>query len=140
LGMGLIMQVLIVAVQNAVDHKDLGVATAGNTLFRSIGGSVGVAVMGAVFASRLDSELPNGLSRGANGSGLSLQTIAAAAPEVRAQFAHAFTASIDSVFLAAAATAAVGFALIWLLPERPLRDTVAHASKDLGHEMSDGMA
>lgn len=141
LAMGLIMQVLIVAVQNAVDHKDLGVATAGNTLFRAIGGSVGTAVLGAVFASRLADELPASLARTATGgSALTLHTIAAAAPEVRAQYAHAFSASIDAVFLAAAATAAIAFALIWLLPERPLRETVAHASQDVGHEMAEAMA
>jgi EmrB/QacA subfamily drug resistance transporter len=141
LGMGLIMQVLIVAVQNAVDHQDLGVATAGNTLFRAIGGSIGTAVLGAIFAARLTDELPPSLAPAGNGgSGLTLQTIAAAAPDVQAQYAHAFTASIDSVFLAAAVTAAVAFALIWLLPERPLRETVAHASQDVGHEMAEAMA
>ena len=140
LGMGLIMQVLIIAVQNAVDHKDLGVATAGNTLFRAIGGSIGTAVLGAIFAARLTKELPPGLAQNGGGSGLTLQTIAAAAPDVRAQYAHAFTASIDAVFLAAAVTAGVAFALIWLLPERPLRETVAHASQDVGHEMAEAMA
>ena len=141
LGMGFIMQVLIVAVQNAVDHKDLGVATAGNTLFRAIGGSVGVAVLGAVFAARLAAELPESLARNAQGgSALTLHTIAAAAPSVRAQYADAFTASIDAVFLAAAVVSLLAFALVWLLPERPLRETVAHASQDVGHEMAEAMA
>ena len=56
LGMGLVMQVLVIAVQNAVDYRDLGVATSGNTLFRSVGGSVGTAVLGAVFAAQLAGE------------------------------------------------------------------------------------
>ena len=141
LGMGMIMQVLIVAVQNAVDHKDLGVATAGNTLFRAIGGSVGTAVLGAVFASRLTESLPQELARNAEGgSALTLHTIAAAAPEVRLQYADAFSASIDAVFLAAALVSLLAFALIWLLPERPLRETVAAASEDIGHEMGEAMA
>ena len=51
------MQVLVLAVQNAVDYSDLGVATSGATLFRSIGGSVGTAVLGSIFSNRLSSEL-----------------------------------------------------------------------------------
>ena len=51
LGLGMVMQVLVLAVQNAVDYSDLGVATSGATLFRSIGGSVGTAMLGAVFPS-----------------------------------------------------------------------------------------
>ena len=141
LGTGLIMHVLSVAVQNDVDHEDLGVATAGNTLFRAIGGSVGTAVLGAIFAAHLAKQLPQmGGKATGEGSGLSLQVIASAPPEVRAQYAEAFTSSIDLVFLSAAAVSAVAFALIWLLPERPLRDTVAHASQDVGHDMAEAMA
>ena len=57
LGLGSVMQVLVLAVQNAVDYHDLGVATSGATLFRSIGGSVGTAVLGSIFCNRLSSEL-----------------------------------------------------------------------------------
>ena len=49
-GMGLIMQVLVVAVQNSVDYKELGVATSASTFFRMIGGSFGTAVFGAIYA------------------------------------------------------------------------------------------
>jgi EmrB/QacA subfamily drug resistance transporter len=52
-GLGMVMQVLVLAAQNAVEYQDLGVATAGVTLFRSIGGSLGTAVLGALFASRV---------------------------------------------------------------------------------------
>ncbi len=57
LGLGLVMQVLVLIVQNAVSYEDLGVATSGATFFRSIGASFGVAVFGTVFASRLGHEL-----------------------------------------------------------------------------------
>ncbi|HEY5395964.1 MAG TPA: MDR family MFS transporter, partial [Trebonia sp.] len=57
LGLGMVMQVLVLAVQNAVDYSDLGVATSGATLFRSIGGSLGTSVLGAIFANRLSTEL-----------------------------------------------------------------------------------
>src|SRR5204862_949850 len=57
LGLGLVMQVLVIAVQNAVDYRDLGVATSGAILFRLIGGSVGTALLGALFAARLSRHL-----------------------------------------------------------------------------------
>src|SRR4051812_47182254 len=54
LGLGMVMQVLVLAVQNAVPYEQLGVATSGATLFRSMGGSVGTAVLGAIFTNRLN--------------------------------------------------------------------------------------
>ena len=51
LGLGLVMQVLVVAVQNAVPYEELGTATSGVTFFRMIGGSFGTAVFGAIFAN-----------------------------------------------------------------------------------------
>src|SRR5439155_1634855 len=57
MGLGLVMQVLVLAVQNAVEYEDLGVATSGATLFRLVGGSFGVAVLGAIFSSRLAANL-----------------------------------------------------------------------------------
>ncbi|HJR65870.1 MAG TPA: MDR family MFS transporter [Gemmatimonadaceae bacterium] len=142
LGMGLVMQVLVIAVQNAVDYRDLGVATSGNTLFRSIGGSVGTAALGAVFAARLGAELatrPNGPDEGTLG-GLSLHALAELPPAVRAAYAQAFTASTDSIFAAAAVVGLIGFALSWLLPEPPLRETVAATSADVGQEVGGAMA
>jgi EmrB/QacA subfamily drug resistance transporter len=57
LGLGLVMQVLVLAVQNAVPYSQLGVATSGATLFRSIGGSFGASVLGAIFAAQLTHNL-----------------------------------------------------------------------------------
>src|SRR4051794_10491160 len=68
LGLGLVMQVLVLAVQNAVDYSELGVATSGATLFRSMGGAIGTAALGAVFTARLTSELAGSPAAGA-GSG-----------------------------------------------------------------------
>ena len=142
LGMGLVMQVLVIAVQNAVDYRDLGVATSGNTLFRSVGGSVGTAALGAVFAARLASELARTVPAGGaqHGPGLSLQSIARLPASARAAYGAAFTNAIDIVFLVAAVIALVGFAVIWLLPERQLRETVEAASADVGQEVGGAMA
>jgi hypothetical protein len=114
MGLGMVMQVLVIAVQNAVDYRDLGVATSGATLFRLVGGSLGTAALGAIFAARLATNQAAG-----------------------AAYAPAFTAAINSVFLTAAAICAAGFALTWLLPERPLRATVAATARDAGNETSE---
>ena len=143
LGMGLVMQVLVIAVQNAVDYRDLGVATSGNSLFRSIGGSVGTAVLGAIFASRLAAELaghPGATGGAGGGAGLSLQAMAHLPAAVRATYAEAFTSAIDTVFLVATVIAALGFVATWLLPERPLRETVSAKSADVGQEVGGAMA
>ena len=141
LGMGLVMQVLVIAVQNAVDYRDLGVATSGNSLFRSIGGSVGTAVLGAIFASRLAVELAaHPGATGGVGSGISLQAMAHLPAAARATYAQAFTSAIDTVFLVATTIAALGFVATWLLPERPLRDTVSAKSADVGQEVGGAMA
>jgi hypothetical protein len=133
-----VMQVLVIAVQNAVEYRDLGVATSGNSLFRSIGGSVGTAVLGAIFASRLAAELASHPT--AAGAGLSLQAMAQLPPAVRATYAQAFTNAIDTVFLVATVIAALGFLTTWLLPERPLRETVSATSADVGREVGGAMA
>ena len=67
LGLGFVMQVLILAVQNAVDYRDLGVATASATLFRSMGGTIGVPIFGAIFTNQLASKLAHDLPPGAAG-------------------------------------------------------------------------
>ena len=60
LGLGMVMQVLVLAVQNSVDPSMMGVATSGSTLFRQIGGSIGVALFGTIFANRVHIELARG--------------------------------------------------------------------------------
>ena len=62
-GLGLVMQVLVLAVQNAVPYEQLGVATSSATLFRSIGGSLGTSILGAIFANRLATELATSCRR-----------------------------------------------------------------------------
>lgn len=131
LGLGLVMQVLVLIVQNAVSYEDLGVATSGATFFRSIGASFGVAIFGTVFASRLGTELvaalrgvhlPPGITPGA------LQAdprgIGALPPPLRPAALHAFSTSITDVFLYAAPVALLGFVLAWFLKEDRLRASV----------------
>jgi DNA-binding MarR family transcriptional regulator len=136
LGLGLVMQVLVLAVQNAVAYEDLGVATSGATLFRSIGGSVGTAVLGSIFANRLSAELTSvlhGKVSSSVGSGASLNTAALAKlpAAIHSEYLVAFTNALSTVFIVAAAIAAFAFLLSWALEQRPLRDTVT-ASTGIG--------
>jgi DNA-binding MarR family transcriptional regulator len=130
LGLGMVMQVLVLAVQNAVDYKDLGVATSGATLFRSIGGSIGTAILGSIFSNRLGSELVKALPSGASShlTGSAGTANPAALDRLPAPIHHAyilaFTNALGTVFAVAAVVAAVGFLLSWALEQRPLRDTI----------------
>lgn len=137
-GLGMVMQVLVIAVQNAVDYKDLGVATSGATLFRLVGGSLGTAILGAIFADRLSANLaqllPAGMSAGAAAQNLSVQSLLRLPLATRVAYGEAFTRSLGALFLVATVVCAVGFVLCWLLPERPLRATVAASARNTGNE------
>jgi len=122
LGMGMIMQVLILAVQNSVDYEHLGVATSGATLFRAIGGALGVAVFGAIFAhelyAQLSAALPAGTPLPTAASPAALQALA---PEIHAAYLAAIETALQLVFRVAAAIAALAFLLTLGLREVPLR-------------------
>jgi EmrB/QacA subfamily drug resistance transporter len=141
IGLGMVMQVLVIAVQNAVDYRDLGVATSGATLFRLIGGSLGTAILGAIFATRLAANLARMMPPGGAGPGqlsgaghMTSAALAGMSPAARAAYGAAFTASLNTVFLVAAVVCAAGFVFAWLLPERPLRATVAATAGNAGLE------
>ena len=139
LGLGMVMQVLIIAAQNAVDYSDLGVATSGATLFRLIGGSVGTAVLGAIFASRLAQHLARLLpdASASARSGINPRAMLALPPATRALYAGAFMQSLSTVFLVATSIAVLGFLLSLFLPDRPLRSTIAASARDVGNEMGE---
>ncbi|MET7323984.1 MFS transporter [Streptomyces sp. NPDC005549] len=131
LGLGLVMQVLVLIVQNAVPYEDLGVATSGATFFRSIGASFGVAIFGTVFASRLGTQLTDAFRGAALPPGVSVDTlkadprgIGALPPALRPGAIHAYASSITDVFLYAAPVALVAFLLAWFLKEDRLRGSV----------------
>jgi EmrB/QacA subfamily drug resistance transporter len=139
LGLGLVLQVLVLVAQNAVDYEYLGVASSGSTLFRQIGGSIGVAIFGAIFANRLAHELaatvPSGVQLPSMPSPAALKDLP---PTLHAVYATAITEALQPVFLAAAGIAALGFVLAWFLPEVPLKATAQapdpgdgfHAARD----------
>ncbi|QJT01388.1 MFS transporter [Streptomyces asoensis] len=131
LGLGLVMQVLVLIVQNAVAYEDLGVATSGATFFRSIGASFGVAIFGTIFSGRLGDkltdaflgvQLPSGVS--VDGLESDPRGIAELPSTLRPQALDAYASAITDVFLYAAPVALVGFVLAWFLKEDPLRGSV----------------
>jgi EmrB/QacA subfamily drug resistance transporter len=143
LGIGLVMQILVVAVQNAVPHAALGVATATATFFRTIGGAFGVAVLGAVFANRLIAQLKlhataaelkliSGSSVTANPS-----QIEHLPPAQRTFVVSAFSHSVETAFLVAVPFVVVGFILAWLIKEIPLRTKAFVDTKDPTDASSD---
>ncbi|WRZ96143.1 MFS transporter [Streptomyces sp. NBC_01007] len=131
LGLGLVMQVLVLIVQNAVSYEDLGVATSGATFFRSIGASFGVAIFGTVFASRLGDNLTKALDGQQLPPGITTDSLKAdpkgigqLPADLQPPVLHAFATSITDVFLYAAPVALLGFVLAWFLREDKLRGSV----------------
>jgi EmrB/QacA subfamily drug resistance transporter len=130
LGLGSVMQVLVLAVQNAVDYSVLGAATSGVTLARGIGGSIGTAVFGTIFSTQLRSHLRNALSgplahQVAAGGRLTGAQVLRLPPAARAAYQHAYVVSLRPVFEMAAVVAAIGFVLSLMLQQRPLREAAA---------------
>ncbi len=122
LGLGMVMQILVMAVQNAVPYERLGVATSGTTLFRSIGGSVGAALFGAIFAYALNENIRAAVP-GATGV-LDPAEIANLAEPLRSQYLAEFVTALHPVFHTASALAAFAFLLTLAIREVPLRTTI----------------
>ncbi|HEX9063885.1 MAG TPA: MFS transporter [Streptosporangiaceae bacterium] len=128
-GIGATMQVLVIAVQNAVDYSDLGAATSGTTFFRSIGGSFGTSVFGAIF----DHVLPGNIASALHGlklpagigisSGASPAVLDKLPAPIHTALVSGYSASIRTVFLAAVPVGALAFVLTFTLKELPLRKT-----------------
>ncbi|MGV1037622.1 MAG: MDR family MFS transporter [Candidatus Nanopelagicales bacterium] len=143
IGLGNVMQVLVIAVQNSVEPKQLGAATSTSTFFRSIGGSFGTAVFGAVWTSQLASHLaaalPSEIAAKFAGSGQSITSsmsnIDSLPPAVHDSVINAIAQSIDATFLVAVPIMALAFVLSLFLKEMPLRRT-----QDTAHELADDAA
>jgi EmrB/QacA subfamily drug resistance transporter len=127
-GMGMVMPVLTLSVQNAVEQRDLGAATSGVTFFRSIGGSFGTAVFGTIFANVLSGKLAHlmgghALPAGVSGSDVSPKVIASLPAALRTGFIQSYADSLQVVFAVAVPIAFLGFLTAWLLPELRMRRT-----------------
>ena len=136
-GIGLVMQILVLAVQNEAPVEDLGVATSTVTFFRAVGGSVGVALFGALFSHRIGE-----LLGAAAPTGMTPEQIATLPAAEHAATAAAFADAITMVFLYALPLMLAGWVVTWLLREKPLRDESGQvrraADEPPGDESADG--
>ena len=128
IGLGLVMQVLVLIVQNDARPQDIGVVTSTATFFRSVGGSFGVALFGAIFASRLAGELSrlpaDVIAKLGDVGAIDPARAKQLPPEVRADFLQIFANALHGVFLVGAVIAIVPAVLAWFLKEVPLRTTL----------------
>jgi len=125
IGLGMVMQVLVLAVQNAVDQEHLGVATSGAVLFRSIGGAIGVALFGSIFAKTFELRLGDRFFPDAAALLLWPSTLRRAPAALDPAALDAFSSALHFVFLIAALLAGCAFVLSLFLREVPLRRTLA---------------
>jgi EmrB/QacA subfamily drug resistance transporter len=133
LGLGAVMQVLVLIVQNAVPYAELGVATSGATFFRSIGGSFGAAIFGAIFSNVLVGNLVTHLHGAKLPPGLTVASVTPAILNTLPAAVHhgivaAYAQSIQTVFIIAAPIGLIAFFAAWLIPHVELRRGVGASS------------
>ncbi|HET9779960.1 MAG TPA: MDR family MFS transporter [Propionibacteriaceae bacterium] len=143
-GLGFTMQVVVTAVQNSVDRRNMGVATASVTFFRSMGGAIGTALLGAILNIRLKHHLSEIVGAGlSNPPGGPIKTddvtaIKALPEPIKSWVLEAFTRAIDDVFLVAVPFMAVAFVIALTMREKPLRGRDSHHTDSATPSASDG--
>ena len=129
-GMGFLMQITTLVVQNSVELRDMGVASSSRAFFQQIGGSIGVAAFGAVFARRLTetlgARLPGAHLAGSGSGQLNPVVVNHLPAVIRHDVFYAITHAVTSVFWFAAPCAAAVFLLSWFIKEVPLRGRAQH--------------
>jgi predicted MFS family arabinose efflux permease len=123
LGMGFIMQMVSLIAQNSVGQRDMGVASSARMFFQQIGGSLGVATFGAIFARRLTESLASntGVHINAAGGQLDPATVDSLPPAIRHDVFVAIAHAVQGVFYWALPASVLVFLLAWLIKEVPLR-------------------
>jgi hypothetical protein len=132
-GMGFLMQVTTLVVQNSVAPADIGVATSSRTFFQQIGGSIGVALFGAIFARRLTeimSKAAPGSNLNAVGGQLDPTTVSRLPAPIRADVLTAIAHGVQGVFWWAAPSAIVVLLLTVFIKEVPLRGSAPAAATE----------
>src|SRR4029079_15430779 len=118
--------------------ENIGVATATATFFRSMGGSFGVAIFGAIFAARVSDALcplpASVVERLGSGVQLSPAEAAQLPPTMHTEFLEAFATALHGVFLWRMAIAILPLALSWLIKDTPLRTTLGYRTAELSVE------
>lgn len=127
-GVGLVMPVLILAVQNAVRPADLGTATSANNYFRQIGGSVGAAIFGTLFADRLADSLADRIPAGAglpDPEAITPQLVHAMPAPLREGYIEAYADAMPRIFLYLVPVLVLGLLITFFLKETPLLSSAA---------------
>ncbi|MFC8616854.1 MDR family MFS transporter [Micromonospora purpureochromogenes] len=124
-GMGFLMQTSMLIAQNSVEQKDLGAASGAATFFRSIGGSFGISLFGAIFANRLaDSAAGSAFSAGTGeGGGMDLEKLKDLPAQARELVLGGLSGAISHVFLWAVLFTIAVPVLAWFIKEVPLRSS-----------------
>ncbi|WP_328583083.1 MDR family MFS transporter [Streptomyces sp. NBC_00370] len=126
-GMGFLMQITMLVAQNSVEMKDMGVASSSTTLFRTLGSSFGVAIMGALFTSRVQNEMAASAHAAGQGAPalqsaqLDAASLAKLPDAMREAYQHAVAVGTHASFTLGAAIAVIAFAAAWFVKETPLR-------------------
>jgi EmrB/QacA subfamily drug resistance transporter len=126
IGMGFLMQITSVIVQNSVAQRDIGVASSSRAFFQQIGGSIGVAMFGAIFARRLTETMTRllpGVHLNAAGGQLDPVTVNKLPAPVKHDVFYAISHAIQGVFIWALPAAILVFVLAWFIKEVPLRSS-----------------
>ena len=127
-GMGCLMQTTSLIAQNSVTLRDLGAATGASTFVRNLGGSLGVAILGAIFANRVTSTLTEAGVSGVStksASGLTPAVLRTLPEPVQRVFQQAVTDGTHAIFLFAAAVTVAGFVVSWFIKQVPLRGSAS---------------
>ncbi|MFH9413284.1 MFS transporter [Streptomyces rochei] len=124
-GIGMVMPVLVLAVQNSVRPTDLGTATSANNYFRQIGGSVGAAIFGTLFADRLTDSLADRVPAEAGASlpdaeAITPQLVHSLPPALRDAYIGAYADAMPRIFLYLVPVLALGLLIAFFLKEKPL--------------------
>ncbi|MEU2210101.1 MDR family MFS transporter [Streptomyces hygroscopicus] len=133
MGMGCLMQTTMLVAQNSVEMKDMGVGSSSATLFRTLGGSFGVAILGALFTSQVRDTMAERVgSKGAAVTSGSAQLDPASLkllpPAIRDAYTHAVASGAHQVFLWGSLISIVGFVAAWFVKEVPLRGAAVKSS------------
>ncbi|MFC8828118.1 MFS transporter [Streptomyces sp. NPDC057137] len=142
-GVGLVMPVLILAVQNSVQPSDLGTATSANTYFRQIGGSVGAAIFGTLFADRLTDALADRIPAGAglpSAESITPQMVHAMPPALRDGYIQAYADAMPRIFLYLVPVLLLGLLIAFFLKEKPLVSHNASAAESTAVPAARGAA
>jgi len=134
LGLGAMMQNLVLAVQNTVDVRDIGATSASVAFFRSLGGAIGVSVLGAVLADQVQTKIMSGIAAlGAAASGAQLPAdldLTALPAPILAIVRAAYGDATGHLFLIGAAFALIALIAVIFVKEVPLRQTVSMTSAE----------